>query len=676
MAYAADVDNALISGQGLYPLQVGNNPITLTIRNGNAKKTYTLNVKRKGSSNKNLNYLTSSDADIFPEYSNDNDEYTIHIPNYKTKLSLSYEPEHPGTRVTYDNKIVDEDEDGLVDIILTVTAEDGSTRFITIHTYLEDATYFSSRLQLLKVAEGSLSPKFDPDTLQYSITVPQTIEEINITAIAESPNALIVGAGVKALELGKNVLPIVVTAEDGSTTTYEIIAFRKDMSNADLTGLYTDTGELDPEFDPKTNTYTIKVPAETEKIHLTAVAYAEKTIVGDGDVKLHKGITVRNIMVTSEDGTTNTYVVNIDREFSSNPTITNITINRNGLVPATFDPDTFEYRITVPDSIHDVAFTVTTESKLTVAYVGGTPLTNDTDSKVSTGTRELEYGDNEIIVYGLAEDDTTTTSEYKYIIHRIHDLHKITFPDYEVCGAVDPNDPRTVGDNKCNYKISVQPGGVFQLEPEFEPEDADYKELTYQVSSGNGTWITVDNNGLITSQDVLDKYSYIKVTSKTYPSVSTMLKVTVEITLITSEVYDVKRDIEGYDNYVTMVPLLTSIQTFLDNLDNDNRFLHVYDKNGTEITDYSKNVGTGMKVKLENNGHTYDTLDIIVLGDINGDGKCNATDLNEIKLSLLLQRQFNNQEFLASDVTLDGKSNATDFNQFKLYNLMQIDRFF
>ena len=41
----------------------------------------------------------------------DNDEYEIHIPNYKTKLALSYEPEHPGTRVRVDNNLVDDDED-------------------------------------------------------------------------------------------------------------------------------------------------------------------------------------------------------------------------------------------------------------------------------------------------------------------------------------------------------------------------------------------------------------------------------------------------------------------------------------------------------------------------------------------------------------------------------------
>ena len=674
IALADDLLHAQITGNGEYNLQVGTNPITITVRNGTSKKIYTLNVKRKGSSNTNLNYLTSTDADITPEFTNDNDDYEIHVPNYKTKLALSYEAEHPGTRVSVVNDLTHiDEEDNSSHVVLTVTAEDGTIRTITIKAYLEDSSYFSSRLASLKILEGSLSPKFDPDTLQYSITVNQNISELHISAIPEAQNAVVVGDGVQELELGKNVIPIVVTAEDGSTTTYEVIAFRKDMSNADLTGLYTDTGELDPEFDPKVNTYTIVVPAETEKIHLTAVAYAEKTIVGDGDVYLHKGVTTRNIIVTSEDGTTNTYVVNIDRILSENPTITNITTNRTGMTPATFDKDKLEYRLTVPDSVSDITFNITTESKLAVPYIAGNALDNDTDKYVTTGKYDLEYGDNEIIVYALAEDDIHKSQEYKFIVHRIHDLHRIYFDDYEVCGNVDPQDPRTIGDNKCDYKISVQPGGTFNIEPKFDPEDADFTEVTYQVSSGDGVWISVDQDGLITSQDVLDKYSYVKVTSKTYPSVSTTLKVMVEITLISSEVYNIHRDVPNYNNYVTRVELKTTAQQFVDNLDNDNRFLHIYDLNGVEMTNYSKFVGTGMQVRLENNGHTYDTLDIIVIGDIDGDGKCMSADYRSVNKHILKQTTLTGDQYLASDNDENGKIQSADYRKMNRYILKQLD---
>lgn len=673
IALADDLINAQIVGNGEYDLQVGTNPITITVRNKSSKKIYTLNVKRKGSSNTNLNYLTSTDADITPEFTNDNNEYEIHVPNYKTKLALSYEPEHHGTRISVENDLTNILEDNTSNVVLTVTAEDGTIRTITIKVYLEDASYFSSRLASLKTLEGSLSPKFDPDTLEYSVTVNQNVENLNISAIPESKNAVVVGNGEQPLELGKNVIPIVVTAEDGSTTTYEIIAFRKDMSNADLTGLYTDTGELDPEFDPKVNTYTIVVPAETEKIHLTAVAYAEKTIVGDGDVYLHKGVTVRNIVVTSEDGTTNTYVVNIDRILSENPTITNITTNRTGMTPATFDKDTLEYNITVPDSVSDISFNITTESKLAVPYIAGNALDNDTDKYVTTGKYDLEYGDNEIIVYALAEDGIHKSQEYKFIVHRIHDLHRIYFDDYETCGNVDPQDPRTIGDNKCDYKISVQPGGTFNLEPKFDPADADFTEVTYQVSSGDGVWISVDQDGLITSQDVLDKYSYVKVTSKTYPNVSTTIKVMVEITLISSEVYNIYRDVPNYNNYVTRVELKTTAQQFVDNLDNDNRFLHIYDLKNEEVTDYSKYVGTGMQVRLENNGHTYDTLDIIVIGDIDGDGKCMSADYRSVNRHILKQITLTGDQFLAADNDENTKIQSADYRKMNRYILKQLD---
>ena len=154
-----------------------------------------------------------------------------------------------------------------------------------------------------------------------------------------------------------------------------------------------------------------------------------------------------------------------------------------------------------------------------------------------------------------------------------------------------------------------------------------------------------------------------------------MIKVTVEITEITSPVYEVRRDMEQYDNHIRKIELLTTIQQFLDNLDNDQRFLHVYDKNGVEIKDYSKKVGTGMVVKLENNGHTYDQLDIIVTGDVTGDGKCDAVDLNNVKLYLLTKLSFNKIEKLASDTNFDEKTDAVDLNRVKLYNLTKLSSF-
>ena len=82
-----------------------------------------------------------------------------------------------------------------------------------------------------------------------------------------------------------------------------------------------------------------------------------------------------------------------------------------------------------------------------------------------------------------------------------------------------------------------------------------------------------------------------------------------------------------------------------------------------------------INIYLENNNHTYDQLDIIVTGDISGDGKCDAVDLNNMKLYLLTKLELNKKEFMAADTNFTEKVDAVDLNQMKLYNLTKLDSF-
>ena len=116
----------------------------------------------------------------------------------------------------------------------------------------------------------------------------------------------------------------------------------------------------------------------------------------------------------------------------------------------------------------------------------------------------------------------------------------------------------------------------------------------------------------------------------------------------------------GYDKYITEIDIKTKLQDFLDNLDNDNRFLHVYDSKGVEIKDYTKFAGTNMKVTLENNGHTYDYLYLVVNGDSTGDGYANVQDTTSIKNHINKKQTLKNHEFLAADINHDGFVNVQD----------------
>lgn len=80
----------------------------------------------------------------------------------------------------------------------------------------------NSKLTSLNVYPGALSPAFDKNTTSYTVEVTDEVKEVTITATAASDKAKVVVSGGKELQLGDNAAKVVVTAEDGTTTVYNL----------------------------------------------------------------------------------------------------------------------------------------------------------------------------------------------------------------------------------------------------------------------------------------------------------------------------------------------------------------------------------------------------------------------------------------------------------------------
>lgn len=75
------------------------------------------------------------------------------------------------------------------------------------------------------VIEGiTLSPKFNRNTYKYAINLPEKTAFININAVKEDLRSGISGAGKISLNEGDNTINIIVTAENGASRTYSIVA--------------------------------------------------------------------------------------------------------------------------------------------------------------------------------------------------------------------------------------------------------------------------------------------------------------------------------------------------------------------------------------------------------------------------------------------------------------------
>jgi hypothetical protein len=79
------------------------------------------------------------------------------------------------------------------------------------------------------------------------------------------------------------------------------------------------------------------------------------------------------------------------------------------------------------------------------------------------------------------------------------------------------------------------------------------------------------------------------------------------------------------DEFITGVAEGTAVKDFLGCF-SDVEFVHVFDKDGNEITDNDVNTGTGMTVKLTVDGKVIEERAVVILGDINGDGEVTAAD--------------------------------------------------
>ena len=80
----------------------------------------------------------------------------------------------------------------------------------------------NNALSTLTVSAGTLAPAFDPAVTEYTLSLPQGTEKLTLTATPSDSNATVQGDGELTLQEGENMLPLVVTAEDGSTRTYTI----------------------------------------------------------------------------------------------------------------------------------------------------------------------------------------------------------------------------------------------------------------------------------------------------------------------------------------------------------------------------------------------------------------------------------------------------------------------
>lgn len=197
----------------------------------------------------------------------------------------------------------------------------------------------NSKLSSLEIAEGVISPEFSNTITDYTISIPNTVTKLSISAVADSSRATVKITGNEELQIGDNNIEIIVTAEDGSKTTYKILAKRAQpqLGLQSLNITYIDeNGEkievlLNPVFSFETYEYYVEneIPYTVEQLEILGIATrenAEIKIIGNENLKTGENEIILKVTVTDEAGLEEqkTYTIKVKKE--KEPVVENVTM--------------------------------------------------------------------------------------------------------------------------------------------------------------------------------------------------------------------------------------------------------------------------------------------------------------------------------------------------------------
>ena len=167
--------------------------------------------------------------------------------------------------------------------------------------------------------DGEEIENFSKNTSKYFVKVENDVSTISIEAEAEDEKAKVEIDGPDTLKIGDNEYTISVTSENDTTKFYKVIVTRKEAdesSNTDIDNIKVKGYNLN--FDKNSKTFYLSINKDTTKLNIEVTLDDEKSNYEiKGNENLKDGSIVK-IIVTAEDGSTDTYRIIIQKDSKSN----------------------------------------------------------------------------------------------------------------------------------------------------------------------------------------------------------------------------------------------------------------------------------------------------------------------------------------------------------------------
>lgn len=384
-------------------LKVGKNiKRVMAIAEDGTNITYTLNITRTASNDNYLKDIELSTGVLNPEFKNTTNAYEVIVENETSSITINGIKNDPRATVTgngYYSLAI-----GTNEIMLEVTAEDGSIRTYTINVLRKVSN--NAYLSNIKTSLGELEPEFKKETFEYTIHVDNTVEKITLQGIPENKKTIVAGNGEFTLTGGSNIFTLTTLAADKKTKlTYKVNVEKDASDNNNLSYLLLEEAAIDPEFNKDITEYHAKVPYAVERGSFQIQTEDENaTYQIEGNEAFKVGENEVIITVTSESKKDKIYKIIIERQASveNSDFLISLETTKGTIVPSPFNKENQYYEIVVPYDTTELTLTATPE---------------DPDATVENpGTITLETGKNNVNIRVISQDGKIR--DYQVVITR------------------------------------------------------------------------------------------------------------------------------------------------------------------------------------------------------------------------------------------------------------------
>ena len=487
-------------------------------------KTYTITVTRTSpSSNNNLSNLTVNNKTV-TNFNKNTLEYILpNVSNETTSLLV-------GAVVEDTDKAQIKSGTGTVNLNIgdntlniVVQAENGDEKTYKLHVRRLSNDNKLKSLEVKSTPSASLSPAFTSTFFgDYNYNYTEDVSSIDVKAIVNDTDKAMVGIvdanGSETLTSSLNTasktfatntsnVTIVVTAEDGSIQNYTLNLVRAKSTDANLSSLIVNPGELVPVFSKETRNYNVIVDGSVTSINVNATPlskYARVESITE-NTNLNFGNNQVEVVVKAESGNTVTYTINVERKKYDIALLDDIKVD--GVSIDNFNKNTFEYTLDkVPFSKNKINADATK--------------TNELSTVKGLGDIELKTGDNQIVIEVTAHNGTTKNT-YKLNIEREKNSDNLV-KSIKVSGVTPIlNDDGTYSVTLPNNKTTLTPNDV---DVTISDDASIEKSSAINLSTKNDNIYTFK----VTAENGDEKTYTIKVT-RTKSNDTTLSKVTLTI---------------------------------------------------------------------------------------------------------------------------------------------------